>query len=84
MDQRKITLAGVLVPDQWKGNGDVSGFALLTNDESKYVLSCNDRVRDLIPLLRQQIEVSGFLKSEAQEKTIHVTCFRLCDCRETI
>ncbi len=84
MDQRKITLVGVLVPDQWKGNGDVSGFALLTNDENKYVLSYNESEKDLMQLLRQQIEISGFLKSEAQEKTILVTCFRPFGCREPI
>lgn len=81
MDQRKITLAGVLVPDQWKGNGDVTGFALLTNDEKKYVLICNDREQELMPLLRQEIEVRGFLQNKAQEKTILVTCFHPCGLR---
>ncbi|MBU0946853.1 MAG: hypothetical protein KJ804_08920 [Proteobacteria bacterium] len=82
MDQRKITLAGVLVPDQWKGNGDISGFALFTNDEKKYILSYSDREKDLMPLLRQEIEISGFLESKAQEKIIFVTCFRPCASRK--
>ena len=76
MDQKKVTIIGVLVPDQWEDNGEISGLALLTDDESKYVVNCRDIEYDIMPMLRKKIEVSGLLKTNAQEKTILVSDFR--------
>ncbi len=70
-----ITLAGVLVPDQWKGNGEISGLALCTNDEQKYILRAQDREEALMLMLRQNIEISGFLQEGTEGKTILVTRF---------
>ncbi|MBU0961702.1 MAG: hypothetical protein KKD01_13215 [Proteobacteria bacterium] len=83
MDQGEITIVGVLVPDQWKGNGEISGLALFTNDEKKYVLTYTNQEEELMSMLRRKIEISGLLKSEAQEKTILVTCFRPVSPQET-
>lgn len=83
MDQGEITIVGVLVPDQWKVNGEISGLALFTNDEKKYVLNYTNKKDELMSMLRRKIEISGLLKSEAQEKTILVTCIRPISCQET-
>ena len=76
MDTKKITLTGVLVPDQWEENGKITGLALLTNDESKYVVNSKKIKQDITPMLRKKIEVSGLLNTKAHEKTILVTDFR--------
>lgn len=80
MKQDLIQVTGVLVPDQWEEDGEISGLALLTNDESKYVINCSDLENDIMPLLRKKIEISGLLKSKAREKTILVTEFRPVSC----
>jgi hypothetical protein len=73
MNQKIITLSGVLVPDSWKGNGDITGLALLTNDEKKYTISYGDREKELLPMLRQEVELSGLLKDGVEKITLLVT-----------
>ena len=73
MDQKIIAVSGVLVADQWKENGDIAGLALLTNDEKKYAVHYGEREQELLPLLRQKIELRGLLKDLSQKNTILVT-----------
>ena len=77
MDHRKITITGVLVPDNWLENGEISGLALLTNDENKYTIHPSDIKEELMPMLRHKIEISGLSMPDTEPKTIMVTGFRL-------
>ncbi len=76
MNEKKVTIAGVLVPDQWENDGQISGLALLSNDEKKYLLNYSTLDNDLMPMLRQEVEVHGLLDCNSKEATILVTCFR--------
>lgn len=76
MNRKKITLTGVLVPDNWLENGEISGLALLTNDEKKYTIHYSDIEEELMPMLRHNIEISGLSMPETEPKTIIVTGFR--------
>ena len=82
MKQKVSTLAGILVPDQWTGNGEISGFALCTDDEQKYALNLSTGKDSLMVMLRQTIEVSGIVTDATGKKSISVTDFRLLPSRE--
>ncbi|AGF77178.1 hypothetical protein UWK_00597 [Desulfocapsa sulfexigens DSM 10523] len=73
LEQKKVTLAGILVPDQWAEDGEITGFALCTDDERKYVLNCNNKKNNLSSMLHQNIKVSGTMTGEAEKESIKVT-----------
>ena len=76
--QKKFTLAGVLVPDQWAENGEITGFALYTDDEQKYVLHYSADKSNLISMLHQTIKVNGTVTDDAgEEKYIIVNALQL-------
>ena len=72
-----ITVTGVLVADQWEPDGRIAGLALLTDDESKYLISPEEFGEDFNGVLRKKIEIRGVLTSTAQERRIHVCDYRL-------
>lgn len=72
---RKTTLVGVLVADKWEANGKISGLALLTDDERKYLIHPEDVAQDIMSMLRRKIKVTGLLKNKAHKKIICVTDF---------
>ena len=76
LEQKKITLVGVLVPDQWAEDGEITGFALCTNDEQKYVLHLSDDKNHLNLSLHQSIKVSGTITGDAGRGNIKVTALR--------
>ena len=71
--QEEVTLAGVLVPDQWANNGEITGYALCTDDEQKYMLLCGTEKIDLADMLHRSIKVSGVVTGDTVEKSIIVT-----------
>ncbi|WP_028581464.1 hypothetical protein [Desulfogranum japonicum] len=72
---RRSTLTGLLVADQWETNGTVTGCALLTDDEEKYIVRFDDRLNDILLLLRQQITINGTLHNENKDKILHVITY---------
>ncbi|WP_339133512.1 MAG: hypothetical protein WGN25_12990 [Candidatus Electrothrix sp. GW3-4] len=74
---KNITVIGMLVADQWEANGNIAGLALLTDDESKYIISPEAFGEDFIAVLRKKIEIRGVLTTRAQERRIRVLAYRL-------
>ena len=78
LEQKEITLAGVLVPDQWAENGEITGFALCTDDEQKYVLHHSAGKSNLISMLHQAIKVDGIVTDgTGEEKSFIVNALHL-------
>lgn len=73
---RNITVTGVLVADQWETDGSIAGLALLTDDESQYLISPEEFGEDLNAVLRKKIEIRGVLTTRAQERRIRVLDYR--------
>lgn len=82
LEPKIITIKGVLVPDQWSKKGVISGFALCTNDEQKYVLDYSKNKIQLMTMLRQNIEVSGVVEDNKRGRTLTVSSLRLLPCTE--
>lgn len=72
-DNKLITLTGVLGPDQWGEHGEITGFALYTADEEKYVMESCDSNKDLYVLLHQTIRVKGVLVQQPYGKVVVVS-----------
>ncbi len=63
-----ITITGLLVPDKWDEKGAITGLALLTGDEEKYLIMPDDNLGPLLSVLRQTIELQGTVKMEKGKK----------------
>lgn len=63
-----ITITGLLVPDKWDEQGAITGLALLTGDEGKYLIKPDDNLAPLLPVLRQTVELQGTVKMEKGKK----------------
>jgi hypothetical protein len=74
---RNITVTGVLVADQWEPDGNIAGLALLTDDESKYLINPGEFGEDFNAVLRKKIEIRGVLTTKGQERRIRVLDYRL-------
>ena len=82
LKQKKVTLVGVLVPDQWADDGEIIGFALCTDDERKYFLHCDNKKNNLNLMLHQSIKVSGTTMGNAGGESIQVTALQPLSRRE--
>lgn len=65
-----ITIKGLLVPDKWDTMGAITGLALLTDDEEKYLIKPDDNLAPLLPILRRTIEIQGTVKVEMGKKML--------------
>ena len=74
---KDITITGVLVADQWEADGNIADLALLTDDESKYLIRPAEFGEDVTTVLRKQIEIRGVLMIKARERRIRVLDYRL-------
>lgn len=63
-----ITITGLLVPDKWDEQGAITGLALLTGDEGKYLIKPDDNLAPLLPVLRRTIALQGTVRMEKGKK----------------
>lgn len=52
-------IKGVLLPVKWDDNGCVQDIALYANDENEYIIVKNLKSKEMIKMLRQQVELYG-------------------------
>lgn len=71
-----ITIRGIFVPESWDDEGNVTGLAILTSDEDKYVVKKDKNFDELLVFLRKEMEVDGKLRVLKSGKTISVQRFR--------
>jgi hypothetical protein len=70
------TLKGILIPVDWNEKGEVVAIALSTYDENQYLINEKDS-EELKKLIRQEVELSGEIKTKGRKKTIQVKTFSL-------
>ncbi|PLX50564.1 MAG: hypothetical protein C0613_03695 [Desulfobulbaceae bacterium] len=63
-----VTIQGLLVPDRWDAEGVITGVALLTGDEEKYLVQPDSGLESLLPLLRSRVELVGTVQLRQGEK----------------
>ena len=77
MEERTITVRGILMPADWNDQGEVVGIALATNEEKEFIIE--GRTRDFAPHVRKEVEMKGIVKKRHGADVLHVTDFRVIE-----
>ena len=77
MEERTITVRGILVPADWNDKGEVVGIALATNEEKEFIIE--SRTRDIAPHVRKEVEMKGVVKKRHGADVLLVTDFRVIE-----
>ncbi len=56
---QKITIAGIIMPNNWDETGRIIEIALYTNDEEVYTVEHNKLLKELINFMHQSVEIKG-------------------------
>jgi hypothetical protein len=70
-----ICLEGIILPASWDNKGNVVDLAIATRDEEEYLITDKDQVARLKPLLRQEVEIKGILRTQEGKRIIRVKKF---------
>ena len=72
---KMICIEGIIIPANWDKHGNVVDLAIATREEEEYLITDQDQVDRLKPLLRQEVEIRGILQTKKGRKVIKVTAF---------
>jgi hypothetical protein len=72
---KMICIEGIIIPANWDKNGNIVDLAIATRDEEEYLITDQDQVDRLKPLLRQEVEIRGILQTKKGRKFIKVKRF---------
>jgi hypothetical protein len=72
---KMICVEGIIIPASWDKNGNIVDLAIATRDEEEYLITDQDQVSRLKPLLRQEVEIRGILQTKKGRKFIKVKRF---------
>jgi len=70
-----ICVEGIILPASWDNKGNVVDLAIATRDEEEYLITDKDQVARLKPLLRQEVEIKGILRTQEGKRIIRVKKF---------
>ena len=66
-------IKGIIIPTAWDSDGNIISLAIATSDEQEYLIGNDGQITNLLPLLRQEVVVTGSIESSHSYKTIKVT-----------
>ena len=75
LEAMMICIEGIIIPANWDEKGNVVDLAIATSDEKEYLITDKDQVARLKPLLRQEVEIRGILRTNKGRKIIQVKRF---------
>jgi len=67
-----IMIQGILVPIDWDSEGNPVRAAVFSDKEEEYLINNRRKVKQLVGLMKQKVEVMGFIRMEAGQKVITV------------
>ena len=77
MQGKQTTFRGILIPTDWDDNGKVTAIGLSGTDEKQYLIGKNEKLGELLGLIRREIEIIGPLLERAGRKVILTKRYRL-------
>ena len=78
--EKEQTLRGTLLPIEWDENDRVVQIVLDTPGQVGYLIHSDGKGRELLQLLRQEVEVTGTLKADEEgDFIISVNGYKLLD-----
>ncbi len=73
---KPTTLKGILLPVEWDDKGRITAVALSTADEKEYRIIEDEKGKQLISLVREELELTGIVKTIQNNNTMTVVHYR--------
>ena len=71
-------IRGMIFPAAWDEKGDTLQVVIDSPDEKQYIVELDEKGKELIALVRREVEVNGLVRRDGTGKTyIHVQSYRL-------
>lgn len=64
------TVRGVVIPVDWDEEGNTIAAAISSSDEQEYIINQDAKGKELLRLMRQEIEASGVVKKGSKVRKI--------------
>jgi len=78
IDNELITITGIVIPVDWDEEGNALAAAISSPDEQEYFIKQDAKGKELVGLMRQEIEASGVVRKGIKgRKTVTVKNYRL-------
>jgi hypothetical protein len=77
--KKTIVVKGVVVPTDWDEHGNVVTLAISSHDENEYMVDKKGKGKELLSLIRKEVEVRGVITEEDQKKIIRVSKYSLAE-----
>jgi hypothetical protein len=67
-----IDISGIIIPVNWDAKGNITGVAIATHEEEQYFIEDDKEAAKLRFFLRQEVRITGVLKSKGGKKIIEI------------
>ena len=71
-EYEEIIIRGIIIPAGWDEKGNIIAIAVSTFDEDVYHIENDDRGNQLMPLIREEVEIKGTIRYKDGIKKIRV------------
>jgi len=71
-EYEEIIIRGIIIPAGWDEKGNIIAIAVSTFDEDVYHIENDDSGRQLMPLIREEVEIKGTIRYKDGIKKIRV------------
>ena len=68
-----ITKNGLIIPDRWDANGNITGIALAGSDETSYPILMDRIGKTLLALMNEKVIITGYIIKEDNIDVIKIT-----------
>jgi hypothetical protein len=72
VEKREIRIRGIVLPIEWDTRGNATRTALFTPNEEEYLIEDNKNSKQLLGLIRKEVDVVGKVREEAGQRVITV------------
>jgi len=72
MSNHLTTIRGLVIPVEWDDEGNILNLGISTYDEDEYWIEMDQRMKQMISILRKEVEVTGLVAENEGRKKIVV------------
>jgi hypothetical protein len=72
MNNHLTTIRGLVIPVEWDEDGNIRNLAISTYDEDEYWIEMDQRIKQLMSIVRKKVEVTGLVGETDGRKIIIV------------
>jgi hypothetical protein len=73
----EVTIRGLVTPAEWDETGKVTGIAISGFNEEEYAIEGDPKGRELLSLLRKEVEVKGTVEWGGENRVIRISRYDL-------